>query len=153
MIHHAVTVAGIGPHVVLALAGYAAFLLAGLSGLLYLHRERQLKGKRPAWLQRTGVPLETLDRANLWALWAGFGLFTLGVFHGLRLSPGRIGMTDPKTVWTLVTWTAYAVLLLVRTTAWSRGPKVAAMSVLCLLLVGFTFLGVNQFLGTRHVFF
>ena len=145
----------------LALTGYAAFLIAGVTGVIYLAQERQLKAKRVARLPS----LEALDRANLWALWIGFILFTLGVLHGLWLARapldqvgltgrgGPIGWSDPKTVFTLATWGAYAVLLGIRTTALSRGPKVAALSILGLLLVGFTFLGVNQLFGTQHTFF
>lgn len=141
-------------HMALALAGYAAFMAAGVSGLAYLSQERQLKRKNPAFLRRSVSSLETLDRVNLWALWAGFVLFTLGVLNGVWLARGgRVGWGDPKTIFALATWAAYAVLLLVRTTTISRGPKVAALSVLCLLLVGFTFIGVNYLLETQHVFF
>lgn len=140
-------------HIGLALAGDAAFLVAGLSGLVYLYHERQLKAKNPAFLRDAGWSLETLDRVNLAALWIGFVLFTAGVLHGAWLARGRLGWTDPKTVFTLATWVVYAVLLAVRTTAWSRGPKVAAMSALGVLLVGFTFLGVNTLLNSRHAFF
>lgn len=140
-------------HTGLALAGYAAFMAAGVSGLAYLSQERQLKRKNPAFLRRRVSSLETLDRVNLWALWAGFVLFTFGVLNGVWLARGgRMGWGDPKTVFALATWGAYAALLVVRTTTISRGPKVAALSVLGVLLVGWTFLGVNMFLQTRHVF-
>lgn len=145
---------GVGWHMTLALAGYAAFAAAGVSGVVYLIQERQLKRKHPAFLRRGAVSLETLDRVNLWALWAGFVLFTLGVLDGLWLARGgRVGLGDPKTVFTLATWGAYAALLAVRTTTISRGPKVAALSVACLLLAGWTFVGVNYLLGTQHAFF
>ena len=137
----------------LALAGYVAFMVAGISGLIYLKQERQLKMKNPAFLRRPTASLETLDRTNLWALWIGFILFTLGDVDGARLARGRVALSDPKSLWSWATWGAYAALLLVRTTAVSRGRKVAALSALCLLLVGFTFVGVNYFLGGQHVFF
>jgi len=141
-------------HMGLALAGYGAFVVAGISGVMYLYQERQLKAKNPAFLRQTASSLETLDRVNLWALGVGLVLFTLGVLGGLRLARGgRMSLADPKALFTLATWGAYAALLAVRTTALSRGPKVAALSVLCLLLVGFTFLGVNYFLRSEHVFF
>ena len=142
----------IAVHVALAFGGYAAFLWAGVSGIAYLLQEHQLKAKDPACLARSGVSLETLDRTNLRSLWIGFTLFTLGVVNGLWLARGRIGPTDAKTVFTLVIWAAYAALLGIRTTALSRGPKVATMSILCLLLIGFTLIGVRHF-GTQHVFF
>lgn len=144
---------GVLLHIGLALAGDAAFLAAGASGAVYLYQERQLKAKNPAFLRRGSSSLETLDRMNLAALWIGFVLFTLGVLDGAWLARGRLGWTDPKTVFTLATWGVYAVLLGVRTTALSRGPKIAAMSVLGVLLVGFTFIGVNTLLQSRHAFF
>ena len=140
-------------HIGFALSGYAAFLIAGASGVAYLYQERQLKRKNPAFLRRPVSSLETLDRVNLWALWSGFLLLTLGALDGLQLARGRMVLTDPKALWTLATWSAYAGLLAVRTTAFSRGPKVAALSVLCLMLVGFTFVGVNALLRTQHPFF
>ncbi|MBI4314006.1 MAG: cytochrome c biogenesis protein CcsA [Candidatus Omnitrophica bacterium] len=143
----------IGLHIILVLAGYAAFLVAGGSGWIYLYQERQLKAKNPVLLLRPASSLEALDKTNLRFLWIGFLLFTFGVADGLRASTGRIGLTDPKTLFTFATWGAYAVLLIVRSTSISRGPKVAALSVLCLLLVGFTFVGVNMFLHTQHSFF
>ena len=141
---------GVVLHVGLALAGDAAFLLAGASGAIYLYQERQLKAKNPNCLRGGGSSLETLDRLNLTALWIGFVLFTLGVLDGAWLARGRLGWSDPKTVFTVATWGVYAVLLGVRTTALSRGPKVAAISILGVLLVGFTFVGVNTLLRSRH---
>lgn len=152
--------AGIAVHMGLALAGDAAFVAAGASGLAYLSCERRLKAKDPAFLRAGGSSLETLDRLNLWALWLGFILFTLGLLDGLRLARlpagqaggGQIGIGDPKTVFTLATWGAYAALLGVRTTTIARGPKVAALSVACLALVGLTFVGA-KYLGSQHGFF
>ena len=144
---------GVLLHIGLAWAGDVAFLVAGLSGLIYLYQERQLKAKNAAFLRRAGLSLEALDRVNLWALWIGFVLFTVGVLHGMWLARGRLGWTDPKTVFALATWGVYTVLLAVRTTALSRGPKVAAISALGILLVGFTFIGVNTLLHSQHHFF
>lgn len=129
---------GVVAHMALALMGDAAFLVAGVSGVIYLSHERQLKAKNPVFLRRAGWSLEALDRINLAALWIGFILFSVGVLHGVWLARGRPDWGDPKTLFALATWSVYAALLAVRTLAWSRGPKVAAISVLGILLVGFT---------------
>lgn len=144
---------GVIVHMALALTGDVAFVVAGVSGVVYLVHERQLKAKNPAFLRRAGPSLEALDRVNLAALWIGFVLFTAGVLHGAWLARGRLGWADPKAVFTLATWGVYAALLAVRTMAWSRGPKIAAISALGLLLVGFTFVGVNTLLQSQHTFF
>lgn len=143
----------IGFHIILVLTGYVAFLVAGASGWAYLYQEHQLKSKSPTLLIRSASSLESLDKINLRFLWIGFILFTFGVADGLRASPGKIGLTDPKTLFTFATWGAYAILLMIRSASISRGRKVATLSVLCLLLVGFTFIGVNTLLHTQHSFF
>ena len=137
----------------LALGGYTAFLVAGASGLAYLYEERQLKLKNPQFLQKMFSSLETLDRTNLWSLWIGLVLFTVGLVYGFLVPEDRLALTDPKVIFSLVTWAAYAVLLWLRSTAVSRGPQIAMLSILCLLLVGFTFLGADLLLGSQHMLF
>ena len=142
-------------HAVIIFASYAAFVLALLTGVLFLAQESRLKRKDPTLLASGAVPLELLDRVNLYAVVAGFLLFSIGMITGSRLA--RLGWGsyfngDPKELWSLVTWGAYAVVLGLRLTRGLRGRRVVFLSVMSFALLAFTFLGVNYLTDTRHPF-
>lgn len=144
-------------HAAVLFASYVAFLLAVATGVVFLIQERQLKRKELRVLSSGyTIPLELLDGVNLWAVVVGFGLFTLGMVQGwflARANWGAFFTADPKEVFSLLTWGAYAVVLGLRVRAGLKGRRVVLMSVMSFLLVLFTFVGVNYLLGGRHVFF
>jgi len=142
-------------HAFIIFASYAAFALALLTGILFLAQESRLKRKDPTLLASGAVPLELLDRINLYAVVAGFILFSIGMVAGSRLARlewGSYFNADPKELWSLVTWGAYATVLGLRLTRGLRGRRVVFLSVMSFALLAFTFLGVNYFTGTRHAF-
>ena len=143
-------------HAVVIFASYAAFFLAVLTGVLFLVQERRLKRKDSRILNSLTVPLDLLDQVNLWAVVAGFGLFSFGILRGVFLAKANWGAFwtwDPKEIASGVTWLAYAVVLVLRATVGLKGHRVVLLSVMSFLLVMFTFIGVNYFVGGRHVFF
>ena len=127
-------------HAWVLLASYAVFFAAVVTGLGFLVLERRIKRKDPAVLRGGGVPLELLDRVNLWCVVAGFALFTLGMAEGYLLGRGAPGggLSDPKELWGGVVWAAYAAVLWLRLTAGLRGRRVILLSVMAFLLVVFT---------------
>ncbi len=140
-------------HTGLALASYAAFLLACVSAVAYLWQERRLKAKDPRLVVETAPSLEALDRLNYWAVVAGFLLFTAGVALGMRLAIRTWdALWDPKFLVALATWGLYATLVYLRATSTLRGRRVALLSLLGFLLVVFLFIGVNFFLPSRHAY-
>lgn len=143
-------------HAFILFASYAAFALALLTGVLFLAQESRLKRKDPTLLVSHVVPLELLDRINLYAVVAGFTLFSAGMLTGSRLARAEWGAYfngDPKELWSLITWGAYLGVLALRLTRMaSRGRRVVFLSVISFALLVFTFLGVNYFTGTRHAF-
>lgn len=143
-------------HAFIIFTSYAAFALALLTGVLFLAQESRLKRKDPTLLASRVVPLEMLDRINLYAVVAGFTLFSAGMLTGSRLARlewGSYFNGDPKELWSLITWGAYAAVLALRLTRMaSRGRRVVFLSVMSFALLAFTFLGVNYFTGTRHAF-
>jgi ABC-type transport system involved in cytochrome c biogenesis permease subunit len=144
-------------HAFIIFASYAAFALALLTGVLFLAQESRLKRKDPTLLASRGaVPLELLDRINLYAVVAGFALFSAGMITGSRLARAAWGSyfnADPKELWSLITWGAYAAVLVLRLTRMaSRGRRVVFLSVMSFALLAFTFFGVNYLTGTRHAF-
>ena len=143
-------------HAFIIFASYAAFAVALLTGVLFLAQESRLKRKDPMLLATGALPLELLDRINLYAVIAGFTLFSLGMITGSRLARlewGAYFSADPKELWSGITWIAYAAVLGLRLTAGLRGRRVVFLSVMSFLLVMFTFVGVNYFIGGKHVFF
>ncbi len=142
-------------HIGIIFLSFTAFFVAVVTGLLFLMQEGWLKRKDPRVLRCDMVPLEVLDRVNLWAVVIGFSLFSIGMIQALFLARAQWGSfwnADPMEVFSLITWGAYAFVLLLRLTAGLRGRRVVFMSVMSFLLVMFTCVGVN-FITTRHVFF
>ena len=143
-------------HAFVIFASYAAFAVALLTGVLFLAQESRLKRKDPTLLASGAVPLELLDRINLYAVVTGFVLFSAGMVEGSRLARMEWGSyfnADPKELWSLATWGAYAAVLALRLTRGLRGRRVVFLSVMSFLLVMFTFVGVNYLVGGKHVFF
>ena len=146
----------IATHALILFASYGAFFLALLTGLLFLMQERRIKRKDPRILQAHLLPLEFLDRVNLYAVVAGFTLFSFGMLQGSRLARlewGSYFNGDPKELWSLITWAAYAAVLALRLSRGLRGRRVVFMSVMSFALVLFTFIGVNHLVASRHAFF
>src|SRR5438105_9479032 len=101
-------------HVVLSFLGDAVFALAFSASLLYLVQERRLKARRGHGTFRFLPSLETLDRLNYACLVWGLILLTLGIVSGIvwaHTAWGRFWSSDPKLVFSLVTWGIYVVVL------------------------------------------
>ena len=143
-------------HALILFLSYGAFFVALLTGVLFLIQERRIKRKDPRILQAHLLPLEFLDRVNLYAVVAGFALFSFGMLQGSRLARlewGSYFSGDPKELWSLMTWAAYAAVLALRLRRGLRGRRVVFMSVMSFALVLFTFIGVNHLVASRHAFF
>lgn len=142
-------------HTVCSLLSYLAFLIAFVSGILFLVQEHQLKQKQMGWLFHRLPALGVLDRLNFVAIGVGFMLLSVGFAFGLWSARRVLGAWwnwDPKESLTLILWISYCVLWLVRLRATLRGRKVAMMSILGFTLVLFTFLGVSRWLPTWHAY-
>ena len=104
-------------HVVLAVTAYAAMALAFAASLLYLLQFRELKDKRFGRVFRFVPSLETLDRLATRALIIGFPALTLALTLGWAWTirfRHSMSLNDPKVVWALFTWIAFAIALLAR---------------------------------------
>ncbi len=130
-------------HAAIIFISYAAFLVAVLTGIAFLLQERRLKRKDSRVLSSPMISLEMLDRVNRWAVGVGFAFFSFGVLQGLFLARAHWGASwtwDPKEIWSLLTWAAYAMVLGLRSTVGLRGRRVVWMSVMSFALVIFTLL-------------
>lgn len=140
-------------HTVCSLFSYAAFLVAFVSGVLFLLQERQLKRKRMGLLFHRLPSLEVLDRVNFFSLGIGFGLLTLGVgcgFLGSRILFGRWWASDPKALLTVLVWALYLSLWVTRLRAALRGRRVAWLSVVGFSVVLVAVLSAGWLLHSRH---
>ncbi len=142
-------------HVLTVFAGDGMFAVAFAAAVMYLLQEHQIKRKRFGSMYKRLPSLDTLDAINHRALILGFPLLTLGMVTGAiyaRQALGSFWRWDPKEVWSLITWLAYAVLLHERLTVGWRGRRAAVMSIVCFLLLIFTFVGISLISSDYHSF-
>jgi ABC-type uncharacterized transport system permease subunit len=126
-------------HVVAALLGTFAFMLALLLAVLYLVQSRQLKRKRfHPWLRRL-PSLEQLDALALRLVVAGFAAYSFSIILGMFRAWQQVSLhMDPRSAMSALTWALYALMLQGRVTAGWRGVKAAKLTVagaLCAITV------------------
>lgn len=142
-------------HVSTIFVGNGIFALTFLAAIMYLIQEHQIKRKRLGAFYTRLPSLETLDSINHYALMYGFPFLTLGMITGAIYAQYALGsywQWDPKEVWSLITWLFYAALLHQRITVGWRGRRAALMSILCFLILIFTFIGASLWLSDYHSF-
>ncbi len=119
-------------HICLALLGYAAFVIAGAYGFLFLRLYRELKSGRFRLFYGRLPPLEVLDRMTSGALMVGFIALTGAVACGLgwAMKIGYQGwLTDTKILLTIATWLLYGAALLLRRLRHWQGRQTAWVSL------------------------
>jgi ABC-type transport system involved in cytochrome c biogenesis permease subunit len=140
-------------HVVLSFLGDAVFALAFSASLLYLVQERRLKAHRGRGVLRFLPSLETLDRVNYGCLVWGLILLTLGIASGIvwaHTAWGGFWSSDPKLVFSLVTWGIYVILLQGRMTAGWRGRWAATLTIAGFAVIVISLVGVNVLALGQH---
>lgn len=140
-------------HIVLVFTGDAALGLACGAGILYLIQEKGIKSKTPGFFFKRLPSLDFLDNVSYTCTTTGFALLTFGLITGFIYAKsiwGRFWSWDFKEVFSLGTWLLYAALLHFRFYSGWRGRKSAIMTIVGFVIIIFTFLGVNIFLGGHH---
>lgn len=112
-------------HWALGIASYGLFAAAVVHAWLMTRVEKQM---RQAADPHAGVPLLTLERLTFRFATAGFVLLSAtllaGMVFGERLQSGSAGLQwDHKTVFSVLAWVAFAILLLGRARFGWRGRK------------------------------
>jgi ABC-type uncharacterized transport system permease subunit len=152
------------PHLVVGMLAYSFLALAAVHAVLMILAERSLH--RPmtstsalsvgaggvahgslAWLERL-PPLLVLEKILFRILVTGFVLLTLTVLSGVVFSEEVFGQPwrlDHKSVFSVIAWTVFAVLLAGRTLWGWRGRMAARIT-----LGGFAFL-MLAYVGSRFV--
>ena len=142
-------------HVGTIFTGNGIFAITFMAAIMYLIQERQIKKKRFGSFYSRLPSLETLDSINYYSLMYGFPFLTVGMITGAIYAQYALGSYwrwDPKEVWSLITWLFYAALLHERLAVGWRGRRAAIMSIICFLMLIFTFIGASLWLSDYHSF-
>lgn len=142
-------------HVGTVFIGDGLLAIAFLAAVMYLIQENQIKRKRLGSIYSRLPSLATLDQINYRAIVYGFPFLTVGMITGsiyAQLALGSYWRWDPKEVWSLICWLFYAALLHERLAVGWQGRRAAVMSIVCFLVLIFTFFGVSLLMGGYHSF-
>lgn len=132
-------------HTALATAGMAALAVSFAMSVLFLVKEKGLKGKKPLRVLDRLPSLETLDRIGFTALMWGFPLLTLGIVTGMVYNAElhhRIWTAGMKQTFPLLAWGVFAILLWARFSRGVRGRRSAFLSITGFALGLLTLLGM-----------
>jgi ABC-type uncharacterized transport system permease subunit len=119
-------------HISMATIGVGVFALASALSAIYLVEDRALKRKKfdaMAFKDR-GAPLEALDRLAHRLIWVGFPIFTIALVLG-AVWVSRLGHSLDRLEYplALVTWLAFAALLIARQAYGWRGRRAAILTL------------------------
>ncbi len=120
-------------HISLATIGVGVFALASALSAIYLAEDRALRRKKLDGLalgRQGGAPLEALDRMSHRLIWVGFPIFTLALVLG-AVWTSRLGESLDRIEYplALVTWLAFAALLVMRQIYGWRGRLAAKLTL------------------------
>ncbi len=133
-------------HVGLVFFAYCAFALAGLTGLLYLLQEKELKSKRLTFMHFRLPALATLERLSSLLIGWGYPALTLGILFGAHWSRtvwGAYVLPDPKMIWAVLTWVFYTGFLVGRWVWGWRGRRNALLTIVGFGAIILNYLGIS----------
>ena len=136
-------------HVTTALLGYAAFVVSGVYGFLFLALYRELKSGRFRFFYGRLPPLEVLDRMTSGGLRVGFLALTIAVIGGFVWAfqiDYQGWLRDTKIFFTAATWALYGAALVMRRLRRWQGRQTAVASLAGLLVILLSLMTSN-FLG------
>lgn len=98
-------------HIALALFSYATLMIAALYALQLMFIDHQLKNKK-LYFSPDMPPLMVIEKKLFHIIQIGFGLLTLTLFTGFLYMDNLLGRENAhKTVFSIIAWCVYAVLL------------------------------------------
>ncbi len=143
-------------HLLIAMTAYGLITVAALHAMLmtvldrHLHRPIESRGRQGLMTRAMDAmpPLLTLEQLLFRLIWIGFLVLTLTVITGIAVSlrlEGKLLPMDHKTVFTLLSWITFGVLLAGRHIQGWRGRVALRWT-----LAGFAFL-LLSYTGSRFV--
>lgn len=103
---------GIFAHILLSILSYSLLTIATLQAILLAYQNRMLKQKHPRGVMGLLPPLQTMEGLMFELLWAGEILLTLAILSGVIFIENILAQhLAHKTVFSIVSWIIYAILL------------------------------------------
>ncbi|MEC7840506.1 MAG: cytochrome c biogenesis protein CcsA [Chlamydiota bacterium] len=130
-------------HVLMVVGSYGVFVISGILGHLYLVMDSLLKSSKKQMLQ--------LGKLILFSMFLGLTLLIPGTILGgvwAAESWGRFWDWDPKESWAFITSCVYLICIHSHYFGIFHDFGLAIGSIVGLMVVGFTWYGVNYILGT-----
>ncbi|MFC5496141.1 inner membrane protein YpjD [Caenimonas terrae] len=130
-------------HLALGIASYGLFAVAVVHAWLMTRAEREI---RQAAQPHAGVPLLTLERLTFRFVGAGFVLLSATLAAGFLFTEtlygqGKVWKWDHKTVFSVLSWIAFALLLVGRSRFGWRGRKAVRFLYIGALLLLLSYVG------------
>ena len=115
---------GMLSHILLSILAYSLLTLAAIQALLIAYQNKQLREKHFHGVMGIMPPLQTMERLLFDMVWAGFLLLTLSIVTGaIYIEDLLAQQLSHKTVFSLLSWGVYAVLLAGHQVYGWRGPS------------------------------
>lgn len=113
---------GLMTHILLSILAYSLLTIASLQALLLAYQNKQLKGKHPKGVIGLLPPLQTMETLLFELVWTGEILLTLSILSGVIFIEDMFAQhLAHKTVFSILSWVIYAILLWGRHTIGWRG--------------------------------
>jgi ABC-type transport system involved in cytochrome c biogenesis permease subunit len=140
-------------HAALVLLSYGAFGLSFVAGLMYLVQERDLKFHKVRAALSLLPPIQRVESVIGRLMVAGFVLLTAGLVVGavwLKPPEGVSYAGDVKVMWSILVWSVYLALLVLRWRFAQRGRRLAWGAVGTFTFVLLTFWGAYLLSAVHH---
>lgn len=103
---------GIVAHILLSIMAYSLLTIASVQALLLAYQSRQLKAKHFHGVMGIMPPLQTMEALLFDIVWAGFLFLSLSIVTGVIYIEDIFAQKlSHKTVFSVLSWIIYAVLL------------------------------------------
>ena len=113
---------GLVVHILLSILAYSLLTIASLQALVLYYQNKRLKQKHPSGLIGLLPPLQTMETLLFELLWVGEILLTFSILTGMIFIDDVFAQhLAHKTVFSILSWLIYAVLLWGRATIGWRG--------------------------------
>ncbi len=133
-------------HILLSVLAYSLLAIASLQALFLAYQTKLLRQKHPGGVIGLLPPLQTMEKLLFELIWAGEILLTFSILTGAIFIDNIFAQhLSHKTVFSILSWIIYAVLLAGHYRAGWRGPAAIRWT-----LVGFTALMLAYF-GSKLV--
>ena len=114
---------GMLTHVLSSVLAYCVLTIASLQALLIAYQHQKLRRKHPAGVIGWLPPLETMERLLFELVWVGEVMLTIAIITGAIFIEDMFAQhLAHKTIFSLLSWLIFAVLLVGRHTVGWRGP-------------------------------